>query len=455
MRLTSFKIEGFKNFRAPVELNDLESLNVFHGDNNVGKSNALEAILVFFRALGVATMNWPIPDQGLPIRPNQIASETYAPESWFNILEPLTPIRMTAAFAFDASALPTGEKLPDRDLSLSVTLTNRGAVGGLQLKLTTPPLSRTERVPPTVVGFPSMQPQTRRVTSPWGAVLLPTIQWMVGERAEGHISSVARIHTDRWLEGNLVSTKRDDVLGGPLSDAMVRALYDSRDTPNRQRARIWQRFESACARFEDLLEGGKPLVVNPSHEAGGKGKPFLLIVRPDDTRLAADQLGSGVQQLLGLLGHMLTCNARIVLVEEPELNLRHNLQLRLAQILREVVGKDGAPDQIILTSHSAAFEAGDQFFGFERSSGGVKVSRQDRTNLRKFVGFPETTLALPGDDASLAWLTGEGVVQLPEFAVGALHAEQGAAVIFRRERDERIEILRADDPAVWDDTGRS
>src|SRR5262245_45308967 len=54
MRLTSFKVQGFKNLVAPVELAELGAINVIHGANNVGKSNVMQAIEVFFRVLAWA-----------------------------------------------------------------------------------------------------------------------------------------------------------------------------------------------------------------------------------------------------------------------------------------------------------------------------------------------------------------------------------------------------------------
>lgn len=48
MRLTWFEVEGDKNIRDPLRLDELSSINVLHGDTNVGKSNLLEAIGLFF-----------------------------------------------------------------------------------------------------------------------------------------------------------------------------------------------------------------------------------------------------------------------------------------------------------------------------------------------------------------------------------------------------------------------
>lgn len=48
MRFLWFEVQGYKNLRAPLRLTDIGRINVLHGDNNVGKSNLLEAIGLFF-----------------------------------------------------------------------------------------------------------------------------------------------------------------------------------------------------------------------------------------------------------------------------------------------------------------------------------------------------------------------------------------------------------------------
>ena len=49
MLITRFEVENFKNFEKSVVLDELGPFNVLHGANNVGKSNVLKAIDLFFR----------------------------------------------------------------------------------------------------------------------------------------------------------------------------------------------------------------------------------------------------------------------------------------------------------------------------------------------------------------------------------------------------------------------
>ena len=70
-------------------------------------------------------------------------------------------------------------------------------------------------------------------------------------------------------------------------------------------------------------------------------------------RMRIDQKGSGIQQMLVLLGYIAESNAAIVGVEEPELNLSFRNQDQIVNILRHLVENgDASPHQILLTSHS-------------------------------------------------------------------------------------------------------
>jgi AAA15 family ATPase/GTPase len=50
--LTEFRVSGYKSL-YDCTIPGLMPVNVFHGDNNVGKSNILEALEIFFRAVTI------------------------------------------------------------------------------------------------------------------------------------------------------------------------------------------------------------------------------------------------------------------------------------------------------------------------------------------------------------------------------------------------------------------
>lgn len=53
MHLKQFSVKGFKNFRQKIILEEMGAICVIHGENNIGKSNVLEAMQLFFQLLKV------------------------------------------------------------------------------------------------------------------------------------------------------------------------------------------------------------------------------------------------------------------------------------------------------------------------------------------------------------------------------------------------------------------
>jgi hypothetical protein len=92
-------------------------------------------------------------------------------------------------------------------------------------------------------------------------------------------------------------------------------------------------------------------------------------------RISIDMLGSGIQQVVALIARLLISNATFVAIEEPELNLRYTLQLRLREIFHEIVKAPVGPRQIFLTSHSPAFEFGEHFYAMSAGNNGPTVKR--------------------------------------------------------------------------------
>ncbi len=62
--------------------------------------------------------------------------------------------------------------------------------------------------------------------------------------------------------------------------------------------------------------------------------------------------GTGVQQILVLLGFIAASRASIIGIEEPELNLSFRNQDLIINKLMSLVSLDGPPYQLLITSHS-------------------------------------------------------------------------------------------------------
>jgi hypothetical protein len=138
-------------------------------------------------------------------------------------------------------------------------------------------------------------------------------------------------------------------------------------------------------------------------------------------------LGTGVQQLAALLGHLLMANASIIAIEEPELNLRYTLQVRLRDLLRRVIGTQAGPSQVFLASHSPAFEVGDTFYAMRPTPQGPTL---DKRPVREALAFTEHAAHVPSGSAPISYVTSEGLVRLPDEILKTLHVEKGGGVVF-------------------------
>jgi hypothetical protein len=144
----------------------------------------------------------------------------------------------------------------------------------------------------------------------------------------------------------------------------------------------WERFVEVMSAFADVLCGGK-IEVTYDREA----QEAALHHETADGRALLPLLGSGAQQIAAIFVRMFASGAEIVAIEEPELNLDAPLQRRLRDALRDLVGKDGAPSQIFLTSHSGAFDGGDTFYLMQREAGGhPAVTRAPVRDLPRVLG---------------------------------------------------------------------
>ena len=86
-----------------------------------------------------------------------------------------------------------------------------------------------------------------------------------------------------------------------------------------------------------------------------EGNSIGLVIKDNSNReLVIERYGTGVQQVLILLADIVCSKAKILGIEEIELNLSPSLQNRLLTMLKDLVGKNanGLMSQLILTSHS-------------------------------------------------------------------------------------------------------
>jgi hypothetical protein len=408
MRLVSFRVEGFKNLRQPIVLDDLGPINVIHGANNIGKSNLLQAIELFFWLIGLQDDSG-IPLQGLFRLSDEDLAQAGFPRTEIFNLEVPSPIQLEAEVAI------TPEDLERAGLTSAVV-----------------PLDRLDAALELRWMGTYVEYRIRRFKLADGRDFAVATRTMA---EHGVLSALAnlvsknlRIGADPTWRFAMIGVER---LNNP---ELALALYDAKESSEIDISRQWERFVEAIAAFKDILGEGT-FVATYSRKA----KQASLLFQTARARIPLHLLGSGVQQLAAVLGTLLVSGGTIAGIEEPELNLKYTLQRRLREVLANLVGVPGGMDQLFLTSHSDAFEAGPHFYLMEATPDGPRVEKRPVEGARIAIGL--TTDGLPPDpNAVLSYISTEGVVRVPERIRNVLHLPQGGGVIFLA-RDGSVEMM--------------
>src|SRR5947209_4649293 len=128
MRLNSFTVEGYKNLTAPVTLGPMGDVNAVHGPNNIGKSNLIAAIDLFFGLLALG--NQVSKDQILTLDANESVPGHPFPEI-FTAGSPAT-IRLQAEISLPEQELRDYNLAPEAPtdpcaITLELAPVSRGA----------------------------------------------------------------------------------------------------------------------------------------------------------------------------------------------------------------------------------------------------------------------------------------------------------------------------------------
>lgn len=455
MRLEWFEVSGFKNLRDRVELQDIGPLAILHGENGIGKSNLLEAIAAFFEALAgnqgdlrgsllstqllqsVTKDSLPggLPDAlggggavftrliGQPVR------------ELFNLTD-RSPIRFAARFEItEADLLRWGyralEQAAGRPLIASRVGTHKVRLELRELDSKSAALSLVDN-----------SWQMEQAGQPFTVTLrdIPDLFFVLAQ-----FRPVALIPTNRQpvpamgRDGTEVDRYSHRDLIPP---ELCLALHDSASADEPAQREAWGRFLEAMKPFADLVGG------TIEAEFDRKKRRARLSVRREDRKLGSHLLGAGIQQLISLIGLLVIHPAPILLLEEPELNLRHPLQQKLSEVIKAMTQGE-AKKQIILSTHSSAFEdhrLADHafFYGMERVGGSVTVTQRPLRQVAQFT-FDQPYL-LPNTSTHTkqppCWVNADGLVEVPKEIRDELGLRGGGGVFFVKRKDTgHIELL--------------
>lgn len=195
-------------------------------------------------------------------------------------------------------------------------------------------------------------------------------------------------------------------------DEVLLTAYD-RDMDGSQGRSAWLRLEETLRlTLPELGPGGLDRLQWESRTElawrapAGRAIPFSL-------------QGSGVRHVKDLLIAMLTGAGAVVAVEEPDAHLSEDAVLRLQRVFRTFAQQTGT--QVLLTSHSWAFDTLRTNLRVSRVNGATQVARDVRTagETDEAIALSERRshslerrFALDGSPAA-GWVSPGGITQLP------------------------------------------
>lgn len=393
MQLRRFQVQGYKNFREPVVLEALDRINVIHGPNNVGKSNLLQSIALFFHLLtpprDEESTKIPIAF-GEALSSEDLTAAGFAPHRIFNLEAP-QPIEMCAALTTEPGeleALGIQELIPSREVEIGIRLER--ILDRLEVRVTRFRFTDGR-------DLTKQSPSVEEHKFALRFALFLTRNFLVQTRSAGRRFALIGLDRRAYPVGH--EAEGAEAYAGVVPEKLMLELYDARDSIEPQIYRRWELFTQVMQKFGDVLgEGSFQALFD---RASGRAN---LAFQTPRARIPVDLLGSGVQQVVSIVARLLMTQATLIGIEEPELNLRFDAQLRLREILAEVVSGSQGPRQIFLSSHSPAFEHGEYFYGMRPTPSGPTVERLPGAAA---VQFTQHALAgeLPSGGAAVGYVS--------------------------------------------------
>lgn len=426
--LQTFRVKGYKNLTHEITFGPLGRINVIHGENNLGKSNLLQAMDLFFRLLDLSSMG------GERSLFSDFASIGHPVNEIFNLTRP-GPIEMTGVLwiakdRLERAGLETSMPGGTRQIEISVRLKQiehrvehriaEFAFGSGQERRTAFDSGLLQRDAKDIKRFLS------------GLYLLQT-----GKRS----SHFVLLGVNRRLMVEDTTPPGLHIVPQRLRDA----LFDAKESREATMVRRWELFLEAMKQFAPILGPGR---FDTAFDRGTNQAD--LVLDSGEARVPVDLLGSGVQQIVALLGQLLMTPATLVGIEEPELNLRYTLQKQLLAAFQEITRSEYGPEQLFLTSHSPAFEAEETFFAMEYRNNVPTLGRKPRALARVYTRtrdeedrYPEMHARQP---EPVCYVSSEGLVMLPEDVRKTLKVESGGGVSFIPDKETgRFEIWTTDE----------
>ena len=338
MIIHSASIKGFRSL-ADVTVGKLGKVNILYGENGAGKSNVLAALETLFRVERVEQLESAV---GVFMRgelSDFVDNFTIGKDGKRG-----TSITISAQIGFDDSDLL---KIPKFDAFLKAHKIYKG--GHDQWVIITADLEST--VPGRATKTIRNASVNRKPLYDYAVSdrYFPGLSAPAKERQDSVeelfaylINSFAVIHAERFLRDE---KSGDAVISTLSSEHFKRWLL----TLSESRGEKYGIFEGIVNRIKGApFEFG---IIRPFAEDAEVG---LLVTDSDGRELMIERVGTGIQQIVLLISHIVSVKAKVIGIEEVELNLSPRLQYRVLDLLKNMAGEgpDKTINQLFLTSHS-------------------------------------------------------------------------------------------------------
>jgi hypothetical protein len=361
MKLNAITIQGFKNLTQPITFGPFQAVNVLHGANNIGKSNILQAVEIFFRLLGTGNQVGNGQIVGLENGETLIGCSF---EHLFHLVTP-SPIQWRVELSIPTAELEEvsiDPEMPTESMVIAAELIpglgDKAQFRIQQFLFGETDVSKLDQEKDEGVAFAQM--------------MRTYISGMLAIEASRRTSPYIRID----LSGRDPRAKSSEQPGGRPERGLVPqsirdSLFDARMAVDREQRRRWVLFQ----RLAQVLapELGPGMFDTAFSRKTGHAD---LVFDTGDVAYPVDWLGRGVQQTIALLGSLALTHARYVALEEPELYLALPLQGRLPSVLATVIESGVGPLQFFIASQSRALDRGDNSFVLEPGEEGLTLTQR-------------------------------------------------------------------------------
>ncbi|MFN8486845.1 MAG: AAA family ATPase [Caldilineaceae bacterium] len=396
MRIERFQIQGFKSI-ADVTVEGLADINVFFGLNDVGKSNIFQALELWYWLItagatasrrGVRPVKYEIPSANLQARFGSSLLRI-GHENHISITAELIGHRSDQILIKSDQRLVVGIIVKLFDNEVKCELTYEFQQKGIPLETQMP------------------------------------FEQLASSLAQFHV-----VHAARRLQSEHRSNKKqgDLISDSNLKQALFYA-YLSSDLKQKQRLNAIKRILAE----PPYNLGELDVALDPQTDRIDIG-----FVRASG-RLPIENLGSGSQQLLLVLGQIFLNDCPIIAFEEPEMNLSPQSQEYLMLALRKLMQDPAIQlQQLFISTHSPYLEFAENFYDVTFDAvAGTQVVRSTQEKHRQH--FSVTPI---GPDTG-ARLNSQNQVKLYDGVVQDLALQRGDLVIFVRNDAGHWEIRAA------------